>query len=137
PKIEPIKTGQLAWASREFEMKDSSSLIELKNYFESIKDIDMLRLVLTGEMPFEVKEELDNILEFQTTMHKNFRVKLELLNITVPPQLEEPVDFGDPTLNQTEIYLKQLLSNETDSRNRRIIIEALTNLQRFGKEVEV
>jgi len=137
PKIEPIKTGQLTWASREFEMKDSSSLIELKNYFESIKDIDMLRLVLTGELPFAVKEELDNILEFQTTMHKNFRVKLESLNITVPPQLEEPVDFGDPTLNQTERYLKQLLSNETDSRNRRIIIEALTNLQRFGKEVEV
>jgi len=137
PKIEPIKTGQLTWASREFEMKDSSSLIELKNYFESIKDIDMLRLVLTGKMPFEVKEEFDNLLEFQTTMHKNFRVKLESLNITVPPQLEEPVDFGDPTLNQTEINLKQLLSKETDSRNRRIIIEALTNLQRFGKEVEV
>jgi len=88
-------------------------------------------------MPFEVKEELDNLLEFQATMHKNFRAKLESLNITVPLQLEKLVDFGDPTLGQTEIYLRQLLSNETDSRNRRIIIEALTNLQRFGKEVEV
>lgn len=137
PKIEAIKTGQLTWVSREFEMKDSSSLVELKNYFKSIKDIDMLRLVLTGKMPFEVKEELDNLLEFQATMHKNFRVKLESLNITVPLQLGKPVDFGDPTLDQTEIYLRQLLSNETDSRNRRIIIEALTSLQRFGKEVEV
>ncbi len=137
PKIEPIKTGQLTWASREFEMKDSSSLIELKNYFESIRGVDMVRLVINGELPLEFKEELDNILEFQTTVHKNFRVKLESLNITVPPQLEAPFDFGDPTLNQTEIHLKQLLADETDPRKRSIIVEALTHLQRFGKEAEV
>ena len=136
PKIKPVKTGQLTWASREHEMKDSSSLTELKNYFESIKGIDMVRLVLQGELPLEFKEELDNMLEFQTTMHKNFRVKLECLSITVPPQLEVPFDFGDPTLNQTEIYLKQLLANETDPKKSRIIVEALTHLQRFGKEVE-
>lgn len=136
PKIEPIKTGQLTWLSREFEMKDSSSLIELKNYLESIKGIDMVRLVLHGELPLEFKEELDNILEFQATMHKNFRVKLESLNITVPPQLEVPFDFGDPTLNQTEIHLRQLLANDIDPRKRRIIADALTYLRRLGKEVE-
>jgi DNA repair exonuclease SbcCD nuclease subunit len=135
PKIEPIKTGQLTWASGELEMKDSSSLIELKNFCESVKGIDMVRLVLQGELPLESKEELDNILEFQTTMHKNFRVKLESLNITVPPQLEAPFDYGDPVLNQTETHLKQLLTDETDPRQRRIITEALSYLQRFEKEV--
>ena len=84
----------------------------------------------------EFKEELDNILEFQTTLHKNFRVKLESLNITVPPQLEAAFDFGDPILNQTEVHLRQLLADETDSRKRRIIVEALAYLQRFGKKVE-
>jgi len=137
PKIVPIKTGQLTWVSMEFEMKDSSSLIELKKYFESIKGIDMVRLVLHGELPLEFKEELDNILEFQTTIHKNLRVKLDSLNITVPPSLETPPDFGDPTLNQTEMHLKQLLANEINPRKRRIIIEALTHLQIFGKGVEV
>jgi len=137
PKIEPIKTGQLTWVSNDFEMKDSSSITELKDYFESIKGIDMVRLVLHGELPLEFKEELDNILEFQTTIHKNFRVKLESLSITVPPLLEAPFDFGDPTLNQTEIHLKQLLANETDPGKRRIIVEALTHLQRFGREVGV
>jgi len=137
PKIEPIKTGQLTWASREFEMEDSSSLNELKDYFESIREIDMVRLVLYGELPLACKEELDNILEFQTTIHKNFRMKLDSLNITVPPQLETSLDFGDPTLNQTEIHLKQLLTNEADSKMRRIIVEALTHLQKFGNEVEV
>lgn len=136
PKVEPIKTGQLTWASREFEMKDSSSLIELKDCFETIKGIDMVRLVLRGELPLEFKDQLDNMLEFQTTMHKNFRIKLESLNITVPPQLEVPFDFGDPTLNQTEVNLKELLTNESDPRKRRIIVEALTHLQRLGKEVE-
>lgn len=137
PKIETIKTGQLKWVSHEFEMKDSSSLNELKDYFESIKEIDMVSLVLYGELPLKCKEELNNILEIQTTKHKNFRAKDDSLNITVPPQLEVLIDFGDPTLNQTEVYLKQLLKNETDQRKRRIIIEALTHLQRFGGEVEV
>ncbi|MCK4736528.1 MAG: DNA repair exonuclease [Methanophagales archaeon] len=137
PKIEPIETGQLTWVSMEFELKDSSSLIELEKYFESIKGIDMVRVVIHGELPLESKKELDNLLEFQTTIHKNIRVKLDSLNIMVPPQLEALFDFGDPTLNQTEIYLKQLLPNETDPRKRRIIVEALTHLQRFGKEVEL
>jgi len=117
-------------------MKDSSSLIELEKYFESIKGIDMVRLVIHGELPFESKEELNNLLEFQTTTHKNLRVKLDSLNITVPLSLEAPPDFGDPTLNQTEMHLKQLLSNEIDPKKRRIIIEALTYLQRFGKGIE-
>ena len=137
PKIVPIKTGQLTWVSMEFEMKDSSSLIELEKYFESIKGIDMVRVILYGELPLESKKELDNLLEFQTTLHKNLRVKIESLNITVPPQLEVPFDFGDPTLNQTEIQLKQLLANEANPRKRRIIVEALTHLQRFGREVGV
>jgi len=137
PKIEPIKTGQLTWVSSEFEMRDFSSLKELEKYFESIKGIDMVKLALHGELPLEFKEELDNILEFQTTMHKDLRVKSESLNITVPPQLETPSDFGDPTLNQTEIHLKQLLANETDPGKRKIIVEALTYLQRSVKEVEL
>jgi len=134
PKIVPIKTGQLTWVSREFEMKDCSSLIELEKYFESIKGIDMVRLGLYGVLPLESKEKLDNLLEFQTTVHKNSRVELDSLNITVPPSLEAPLNFGDPTLNQTEIHLKQLLANEADPRKKRIIVEALTHLQRFGRE---
>ncbi|MGB7292525.1 MAG: DNA repair exonuclease [Thermodesulfobacteriota bacterium] len=135
PKIQPIKTGQLSWVPKEFEMKDSSSITELKNYLESIKGIDMVKLVIQGELPLEFKEELDNILEFQTTLHKNLRVKLESLDFTVPPILEAAFDFGDPTLNQTEMNLRQLLADETDSRKRRIIGEALAHFQRFGKEV--
>ncbi len=137
PKIKPIKTGQLTWVSREFEMKDYSSLIEIKDYFDSINEIDMVRLILHGELPLEHKEELENILEFQTTIHKNFREKSESLDFILPPELESPVDFGDPTLNQTEVHLKQLLANETDQRKRRIIIEAISHLQKFGKDIEV
>ena len=135
PKIDTIRTGQLTWTSDELEMKDSSSLNELKSHFETVKGIDMVRLVLHGELPLELKEELENMLEFQATIHKNLRVKSESLNITVPPQLETPFDFGDPILNQTETYLKQSLADETDPKQRRIIVEALAHLQRYGKEV--
>ena len=137
PKIEPIKTGQLTWASDEFEMRDSSSLTELKDHLESIKEIDLVRLVLFGELPLESKEELDNILEFQTTVHKNFRVKLESLDITATTELEEQIDLGDPTLNETEKELRELLADEADPKKRRVIAEALIHLQRFGKDVEV
>ncbi len=135
PEIHPIKTGQLSWVSKEFVMKDSHSVEELKDYLESIKGIDMVRLVIQGELPLEFKEELNNILEFQTTLHKNVRVKPESLNFAEPTQVGALVDFGDPTLNQTEVHLKQLLADETDSRKRRIIVEALSHLQRFAKEI--
>jgi len=136
PKIEPIKTGQLTWLSEEFEMQDSFSLHNLKNYLDTIKEIDMVRLVLYGELPLEHKENLDNLLEYETTRHENFRIKLDSLNITVPLQLEAPIDFGDPILNQTELHLKQLLTNETDLENKRIIVEALSHLQKFTKGVD-
>jgi DNA repair exonuclease SbcCD nuclease subunit len=136
PIIEPIKTGNLKWLSYEFDIKDSSSLNELKEYLDSISDSDMVRLELRGELPLENKRELDNMLEFQTTRHRNFKAKLDLLNITVPTLLEEKADLGDPTLNQTNEELNQLLVGETDPRKHRVIVEALTHLRRLGMEVE-
>ena len=136
PRIETIRTGQLTWVSKEIEMRDSSSLTELENHLGEIEEVNMVGLVLLGELPLESKEELDNILEYQTTVHRNFRVKLESLDVIAPAQLEEQVDLGDPTLNQTEKALKQLLADETEPRERRIIAEAITHLRRFGKDVE-
>ena len=137
PRIEPIKTGQLTWASSELEMRDPSSIDELKAYLESIKDVDMVRLELRGELPLECKEELDNMLEFQGTLHKNFRAKLDLLDTIAPIQLDEYIDLGDPTLDQTAKELSQLLADEADPEQRRIIGEALTHLLRLGKDVQL
>ena len=137
PKLEPIKTGHLTWLSTEFEMKDSSSIKELENYFDSIKEIDMVQLVLYGELPLKCKEELDNLIEYQSTRHKNFRIKLESLDYTFPLQMEMEFGFGDPILNQTQEQLKNLFDNEIDHRNKKIIVEAISNLQKFSKESEV
>jgi DNA repair exonuclease SbcCD nuclease subunit len=137
PQIVPIKTGELAWESREFEIRDSASLIDLEKYFESIKGIDMVRLVLYGELPLEYQKDLNNILEFQSTMHKNFRVNRESLNISVPTQIDTLFDFGDPTLDRTDNYLKKLLADEVDPMKKKIISEALAHLRKFGKEVDV
>lgn len=134
PKIESIRTGSLSWASKQFEIKDKSSLIELKKCLESIKEIDLVRLEFQGELPLENKEELDQILEFQSTLHKDLRVKTESLTISVTPELESEFDFADPTLIQTEKYLKSLLENETHIEKRSVIVEALTHLHKFGEE---
>jgi len=137
PKIESVSTGQLSWASSEFEMRDSTSLDELKSYLESVKETDMVRLEFRGELPLECKEELDNTLEFQATLHKNFRAKTESLDVIAPAQLDERIELGDATLDQTAKELNQLLTDETDPKQRKIIAEALTHLLRFGKDVQV
>jgi DNA repair exonuclease SbcCD nuclease subunit len=136
PIIEPIKTGQLKWLSCEFDIMDSSSLNELKEYLDSIKDIDMVRLELHGELQLEYKEKLDNILEFQSTRHRDLRIKMDLLNITLSNNLENRIDLGDATLNQTNEKLSQMLANETDPKKQRVIVEALIYLHKLGMEVE-
>jgi len=136
PIIEPIKTGQLKWLSCEFDIMDSSSLNELKEYLDSIKDIDMVRLELHGELQLEYKEKLDNILEFQSTRHRDLRIKMDLLNITLSNNLENRIDLGDATLNQTNEKLSQMLANETDPKKQKVIVEALIYLHKLGMEVE-
>ena len=62
----------------------------------------------------------------------------ESLDISVRTQkIDTPFDFGDPTLDRTDNYLKQLLADEVDPRKKKIICEALAQLRRFGKENDV
>ena len=136
PRIEPVRTGVLKWVSKEFEMRDSSSLIEFRDCLESIKGADMVRLFLRGQLPLELKGQLDDMLDFQTTLHKNLRVKSELLDVTAPPHVEVTFDFGDRTLNQTDAHLRQILERETDPTKRSAVLEALTCLRRYAKEAE-
>jgi DNA repair exonuclease SbcCD nuclease subunit len=134
PKIRPIRTGQLTWVSKVFEMKDCSSITELKDYFEAIRGIDMVKLSLVGELPLESKEELDNILAFRSTIHKNLVVEANSLNIHAPLQLESTFEFGDSILKQSDTHLRDLLANEKEPRQQKVIIEALGLLEKLGKE---
>lgn len=134
PKIEPIRIGQLTWTSKEFELKDPSSLTELKDYFDTIRGIHMVKLSLFGDLPLESKDELDNILEFQSTMHKNFVSEAHSLNFLAPVQSERPLELEDPILSQSDKHLRELLANETEPYRRNVIIEALALLGKLGKE---
>jgi DNA repair exonuclease SbcCD nuclease subunit len=136
PQIEPLKTGQLSWAICKFEMKDSSSLDELKKYLDSIREIDMVKLVLNGELPLELKGELGKLLDYQTTINKNMRVDFSSLNTMVPFSSESAFDTGDPTLSHTEMSLRKQLADETDPTKRMVVAGALTYLQAFAKEAE-
>lgn len=135
PIIQCIKTGKLTWEYKEFEIKDFYSLEELKTYLKSVQDVDMVKLSIYGELQLDFKNELDNILEFQKTLHKDFKVDLDSLKIVAPVGLEDKYDYGDPTLNKTDFKLKKLLSDETDPLERRIISEAIGKLRRFKEEV--
>jgi len=136
PQIRPIQTGQLKWTSRDFAMKDPASIQELKAYLESIREVDMVRLAFNGELPLELKEELDALLEFETTRHRHVRIELDSLDIKAPFRLETEVDLGDPVLNQTDVYLRTLLADENHPKSKKVITEAIMRLQRFAKEVE-
>ena len=132
PKIRPIKCCELTWQSVGFEMKDVASLNELSKYLESFMEADMLKLTLYGQIPIKHKGELENILEYHKTQHRNFRVKNEELKYIVPSKPEEILDLGDPTLNQTDRYLRSLLQAETNPKRIEVIIEALSLSQRLA-----
>jgi DNA repair exonuclease SbcCD nuclease subunit len=132
PKIDPIKTGKLTWSTKKFEMDDKSSIIELKTYLESVRNYDMVKVIIEGNLPLDSKNELDKVLEFETTLHKNFKVKMDSLNINTAIGLEDQFDYNDLTLNETELYLKKLLSNEADNEKKRIIAEAISKLRFFA-----
>ena len=134
PKITPLKCGELSWESLDFKMKDAASIDELMKELESHRGIDMLRLNLYGEIPLEYKSELENILEYQETQHSNFREKRSFQYI-IPTSPEEIKDLGDPTLNQTDRELRTLLQSNTDPKEKEVVIEALSLLQRLVMEV--
>lgn len=135
PKITPIRCGELTWKSFDFEMKDAASLNELTKHMESFRGVDMFRLNLFGEIPLENRDELENILEYQKTLPSNFRIKTDGLQYIVPVSPDEVKELGDPTLNQTDKYLRSLFRAEDDIKNRDVIIDALSKLHRLAKGV--
>lgn len=135
PSITPIKCGQLTWSSIDFEIEDKNSLYELTEKLESTSGVDMLKLTLSGQLPLESKGELENLLDYNKTQHLDFRVRVDDLEFTVPTSPEEALDLGDPTLNQSDNYLRSLLKAEHDPDQRSEIVEALSLLQRLAKEV--
>lgn len=134
PRITPIKCGQLTWDSIDFPMMDKNSLYELTERLDSTR-VNMLEITLSGQLPLESKVELEDILIYNKTQHLDFKVIIEDLEFTVQISLEEVLDLGDPTLNQADNYLRNLLKAEHEPEIRSEIVESLSILQRLAKEV--
>ena len=134
PEIEPIRTGLLNWTSISFQLSDSSSLKSLERLLEDKRNIDMVKLELSGELPLDSMQELENLIDFQRTLHKNFRVQSDQLVISKQMETDLPFDFHDPVLNQVDKKLREMLSVETNPSERRIITEALLHFRKRGSE---
>jgi DNA repair exonuclease SbcCD nuclease subunit len=135
PFIEKISTGILTWIDYDLELTESDSIDDIKHRLESIKEIDMVRLKISGQLPIEMKNEIDKIIEYETTLHKNFRIKDEYLTFYIPEELDASFDYNDQTLDQTDKYLNELFKNQENSEKRRIIALAITLLRKYGQEV--
>jgi DNA repair exonuclease SbcCD nuclease subunit len=134
PVITPIRTGMLSWSTVEFELKDKNSLTELDDFLGEFKDVDLLKLELSGELDIKYKEELENILEYQSTLHKDLKVIEEALRFYAPIDPNYIQDLQDPTLNQVERELRKRLENEKNKRDRAILIESISLLHRLARE---
>ena len=134
PIITPISTAVLSWDSVGFELKDKASLDELEKFLDDLKDVDLLRLELKGELDIQHREKLANILEYQSTFHKDLRVKDEQLHYYAPIDVDFIQDLKDPTLNQVDNELRNQLQNERDQRHRDVLVEALSLLHRLAME---
>lgn len=135
PEIKPINTGVLTWDSVGFELKDKASLSELEDFLSEFKDVDLLRLELEGELDIKYREELENILEYQSTVHKDLRVVDDGLNYTAPIDVDALQDLQDPTLNQVDRELRMRLQNVRDQRDRDVVIDAISLLHKLAMEV--
>jgi DNA repair exonuclease SbcCD nuclease subunit len=134
PLIEPIKIGQLTWASLTIQMDGSSSLEKLKRLLKDNEPINLVKLELSGELPLDSMKELEDLLNFQETLHKNFKVQSKRLAVSQPTQTDLPFDFRDPILDQVDKRLIEMLSSEKDSHQREIITRALLHLRKRGGE---
>ena len=134
PVIEPIQTGQLTWASLSVQLNGSSSLDSFKRLLEDNRNVNMVKLELSGELPLDSMQELENILDFQKTLHGNFKVQSGDLTISQPMQTDVPFDFHDPILDQADKKLIEMLSVEKDFRQRQVITQALLHFRKRGKE---
>ncbi|MBA7646530.1 hypothetical protein ES703_54294 [subsurface metagenome] len=134
PNITSIKCGQLKWDSIDFEIEDKNSLIELTEKLESTSSVDMLKLTLSGQLPLGSKVEFENLLEYNETQHIDFKPIVDDLEFTVLTNPEEVLDLGDPTLNQADNYLRNLLKAENEPEQRSEIVETLSLLQRLAEE---
>lgn len=134
PLIEPVKTGQLTWASLTVQMGEASSFETLNRLLKDNEASDLVKLELLGELPLGSMKELDSLLNFQKTLHKNFKVRSERLSVFQPSQTDLPFDFRDPILGQVDKRLIEMLSSEKDYHQRAVITQALSYLRKRGGE---
>ena len=136
PSIKPVRCRQLTWGLRNFKLRDVTSISELSTELDNMKDVDMLELNLTGEIPIENKLELENLLEYHKTQHIHFRIKNENdFQYTTPLSLEKIEDLSDPILNETNKWLRGKMRVESVPENRDVIVEAIFLLHRLSSEV--
>lgn len=134
PKITPIKCGLLSWVSLKTDIRDKLSVQQLDELLKNNKNIDLIRIELNGEIDIIDYYNIEKILEYNRTLHKDFRVKSDSLKYTTPFNLESQYNFDDPTLNLVDRELRFQLQKEFDPDKRSILVESISLLNKLSME---
>lgn len=133
PTITPHKTGQLEWGLIETQLSDQLSLNNLSEMLEKEVGKPILKLKVGGQLPFKLKNEYEQLLEYHDTHHPCYKLDISL-DYTYPTDISEIIEINDPTVKRTAERLRDLIKGETDEKKKGELVESLGYLYKAVTE---
>jgi DNA repair exonuclease SbcCD nuclease subunit len=133
PIITPFKTGKLAWGLIEAKLSDRLSLSNLSDMLEHEIGKQILKLRVVGHLPFELKSEYDQLIEYHDTHHAFFKVD-EDIDYVLPPDVSEIIEINDPIVKRTAECLRAMIEQETNKETQVGLVDSLGYLYKLVKE---
>ena len=133
PIITPHKTGKLEWGLIETQLSDRLSLTNLSEMLKKETRKPILKLKVDGQLPFGLKSEYDQLIEYHDTQHSFFKVD-DNLNYLFPTDVSEIIEINDPIVEQTAESLRNMIEQEDNEEKKAILVESLGYLYNKVKE---
>lgn len=133
PRITPIKTGKLDWGLIDFSFSDKLSLTKLSEMLDNEKTKSILKLRLDGKLPFNLKGDVDNLIEFHDTQHTHFKVEFNTQYV-VPTDISQIIEINDPIVKRAAELLRYQIEKVTDHEKHAQLVNCLGCLYQTVKE---
>ncbi len=133
PRINSCKTGQLEWVLIEFELTDKLSLKNLSDRLDKEVGKSFLKLKINGHLPFELKGNYEQLIEYHDTQHEFFKVD-ENITYSFPTDISEIIEVNDPIVNRTVERLREMIEQETNEEKQALLVNSLSYLHEIIKE---
>lgn len=116
-----------------FSLSDKLSLTNLSEMLDNEKTKSILKLRLDGKLPFNLKCDVDQLIEYHDTQHSLLNVESNI-EYVVPTDISEIIEINDPIVKRTAELLRYQIENETDHEKHTELVNCLGCLYHVVKE---